>query len=155
MGGSDDPSNIIKLSIEEHAAAHKKLWEEHGHKQDYYAWKGLSGALGKEEIIIGLISHPGKSNPFYGKKHSEETKAKMSSLKKEKYKGSGNPMFGKKNPYLVERNKKGHSAEIRLKMSKKRKGRIWIKRGNEQTHIPPDKLEEYLLLGWVRGRCRA
>jgi hypothetical protein len=55
MGGSDDPSNIIKLSIEEHAASHKKLWEEHGHKQDYYAWKGLSGALGKEEIIIGLL----------------------------------------------------------------------------------------------------
>ena len=30
MGGTDDPSNLIKLTIEEHAEAHKKLWEKHG-----------------------------------------------------------------------------------------------------------------------------
>jgi hypothetical protein len=154
MGGSDDPSNIIKLSIEEHAEAHRILWEEHGHKQDYYAWKGLSGALGKEEIILGLISHPGKSNPFYGRTHTAETKEKMSKIKKETYKGEGNPMYGKKRPDLSTRNKKGHSLEIRKQMSEKRKGRIWVKKGEHQTHIPPEELNNYLVLGWTRGRNR-
>ena len=28
MGGTDEPSNIVLLSIEEHAEAHKKLYEE-------------------------------------------------------------------------------------------------------------------------------
>lgn len=51
MGGSDDPSNIIELTIEEHANAHKQLYEQYGHKEDYLAWKGLSGKLGKEEIL--------------------------------------------------------------------------------------------------------
>ena len=34
MGGTDDPSNLIKLTVEDHAAAHKKLYEEHGKLQD-------------------------------------------------------------------------------------------------------------------------
>jgi len=42
LGGTDDPSNLIKLSIEEHAAAHKKLYEEHGHIEDHIAYLGLS-----------------------------------------------------------------------------------------------------------------
>ena len=50
IGGTDDPSNLIELSISEHALEHKKLWEQYGRWQDYYAWKGLSGLLGKEQI---------------------------------------------------------------------------------------------------------
>lgn len=51
MGGSDDPSNIVELTLEEHAEAHKKLYEEYGLWQDRIAWLGLSGQIGKEEII--------------------------------------------------------------------------------------------------------
>ncbi len=155
MGGTNDPSNLIQLTVEEHAEAHKKLWEQYGYKQDYYAWKGLSGAIGKEEIIKGLISHPGKSNPFYGCKHTPETKKKMSEAKKGKYLGENNPLYGRKNPLLAERNKRGHSLEARNKMSEKRKGRIWIKKGDKQTLISLDEFEKYSLLGWVRGRCRS
>lgn len=50
-GGSDDPSNLIKLTVEEHAEAHRKLWEEHGRWQDELAWKSLSGMVGKDECI--------------------------------------------------------------------------------------------------------
>lgn len=60
MGGSDDPSNIIELTIEEHAEAHRKLYEEHGHIQDYLAWKGLNGCIDKEEIIRNISSMNGK-----------------------------------------------------------------------------------------------
>ena len=42
MGGTDDPSNIIELTVEGHAEAHRNLFEEYGNWQDYAAWQGLS-----------------------------------------------------------------------------------------------------------------
>lgn len=45
MGGSDDPSNIIELSIEDHAKAHEELYVKHGLWQDMIAWKALSGQI--------------------------------------------------------------------------------------------------------------
>jgi hypothetical protein len=51
MGGSDDPSNLVELTVVDHALAHKQLFEEHGKKQDRLAWLALSGYLSKEEII--------------------------------------------------------------------------------------------------------
>ncbi len=51
MGGSDDPSNLIELTVEEHAEAHRKLWEEHGRWQDKLAWQGLAGIIGHEEAV--------------------------------------------------------------------------------------------------------
>ena len=52
IGGTDNPSNIVELSVEEHALAHKKLYEEHGRWQDKIAWKGLAKLIGQEEILI-------------------------------------------------------------------------------------------------------
>jgi hypothetical protein len=43
MGGSDERSNLIELTIEEHAEAHRKLYEEYHNWQDEIAWKALSG----------------------------------------------------------------------------------------------------------------
>lgn len=54
MGGSDDPSNLVELSVEEHAAAHRILFEQHGMIEDYCAWKGLSGQISKQQIILEL-----------------------------------------------------------------------------------------------------
>jgi len=51
MGGSDDPSNLIELTVEEHAEAHRLLYEQHGHWEDYCAWQALSGRIGQEEIL--------------------------------------------------------------------------------------------------------
>ena len=45
MGGTDDVSNLVKLTVEEHALAHKKLYEDHGNYQDFIAWKALSGQI--------------------------------------------------------------------------------------------------------------
>jgi hypothetical protein len=50
IGGSDDPSNLIELTIEEHAEAHRKLFEEHGRWRDKLAWKSLSGQISGAEI---------------------------------------------------------------------------------------------------------
>lgn len=48
-GGTDDPSNIVLLTIEEHATAHENLWKEHGRWQDYCAWKSLTNQITNSE----------------------------------------------------------------------------------------------------------
>ena len=50
MGGSNDPSNIVELTIEEHADAHRLLFEQHGHHQDYLAWQGLAKLKTRKEL---------------------------------------------------------------------------------------------------------
>ena len=62
MGGSDDPSNLVKLTVQEHAQAHKELYEKHGHWQDKLAYEGLSGQIGKDELMTKLYKENGKAN---------------------------------------------------------------------------------------------
>lgn len=50
MGGTDDPNNLIELTAEEHAEAHRILYEKYGKWQDRIAWQSLSGLIGKEDI---------------------------------------------------------------------------------------------------------
>ena len=52
IGGTNDSSNIVRLTVEEHADAHKKLFEKYGRWQDKLAWMGLSGMIGKEEMML-------------------------------------------------------------------------------------------------------
>ena len=73
MGGSDHPDNLIELSIEEHAQAHKKLYEEQGYWQDKLAWQGLSKIIGHEEVIAEACRR-GR----LGKPTTIETKKKLS-----------------------------------------------------------------------------
>lgn len=55
MGGSNDLSNLLTVTIEEHAELHRKLWEEHGKDYDYIAWKALSGQISSSEAILLAI----------------------------------------------------------------------------------------------------
>lgn len=81
MGGSDDPSNLVRVTIEQHAELHKQLWEGLGCWQDGIAWKMLSGQITNAEAIKVAQSEGGKKNkgklsgdknPFFGKKHSDD-----------------------------------------------------------------------------------
>jgi len=85
-GGTDDPSNLIELTLEEHANAHKKLFEQYGRQEDFLAWKGLAGLIGKDEMFLLKCSlnssRPGELNTFYGMKHTDETKRKISEKNK-------------------------------------------------------------------------
>jgi hypothetical protein len=53
-GGTDDPSNLIELTVEEHAEAHRVLYEQYGNEKDRIAWLGLSGIIPKQETIKEL-----------------------------------------------------------------------------------------------------
>lgn len=87
MGGSDDPSNLIELTIEEHAEAHRILYEQYGKIQDYYAWQGLKRTIGKEDILKGIMNseqmrkHLSKKAKEYWENLSEEERK----IKKEKF----------------------------------------------------------------------
>ena len=48
-GGSDDPANLVELTVEEHANAHKLLYEQEGRWQDKLAWQALSGQISMSE----------------------------------------------------------------------------------------------------------
>lgn len=78
-GGSDDPDNLVWLTVEEHAEAHRKLYEQYGRWQDYYAWQGLCGQIGKEEIIAGIFAN---RKTRLGAILTDETRAKISMAKR-------------------------------------------------------------------------
>jgi hypothetical protein len=128
MGGTDDPINLVELSVEEHAEAHRKLYEEYGNEYDRIAYEALSGMIKKEEVIQQVLSESGKrggapkgripwnkgkkgvqKNPYLaelnrsrkGQSISDEAKAKVSDANK-----------GRKRPDLVERNKKRKGMNI-------------------------------------------
>ncbi len=61
---------------------------------------------------------------FKGKQHTEETKKRVSDINKVKLKGEGNSQFGT----------------------------CWIMKDNENKKIKKEELENYLALGWLKGR---
>ena len=117
MGGSDDTSNLVELTIEEHAQAHLDLYNEHGWHQDLVAHRMLLGQVSKAEAIKELQKKPksiawkkkmseamkGENNPMCGKTGSDKQKAAVSKAlkgKKKNYQVVCNwpTMNGKENP---------------------------------------------------------
>lgn len=71
-GGTDDPSNLVELSVADHAEAHRVLYEQYGRWQDYVAWQGLAKLSPKEELVrlrqreAGKLRQQLHPNPFKG-----------------------------------------------------------------------------------------
>jgi len=116
MGGSNHSSNIVVLSVEEHAESHKKLYEEHGKWQDKIAADMLSGQIKSDEVRRELcrarmLNDNPMKNPENVKKvlesrkwykPSAETKAKTSaSMKGKKKSNTANMGKDKLKTYLV------------------------------------------------------
>jgi hypothetical protein len=78
-GGSDHPSNLVELTVSEHAEAHKLLWEQYGRWQDKTAWMALSNQIGKQDIILEIQKNANK-----GRIVSAETREKMAAAKRGK-----------------------------------------------------------------------
>lgn len=86
-GGSDDPSNIIELTVERHAEAHRILFEQYGRWQDEIAWKGLAGLMSRAELIQKVQSQAAKDNNTrngnpWGKKRTSMNWAENPDLQK-------------------------------------------------------------------------
>ena len=94
---------------------------------------GNKGKFCKESKRLLSEKKSGENNPFYGKKHSEETRKKMSEAHKGKCVGENHPMYGKhQSEETKEKNRQAHlkenlSEETRIKMSTKAKQRTGLK----------------------------
>jgi hypothetical protein len=147
MGGANNKDNIVKLTPEEHYIAHQLL------VKIYPDNPGLVWAItcmtanwtgNRSNKVFGwvrkqcAIASSGENNPFYGKKHSDETKIKIqqSLTGQSKAKGHDSPNYGKKHSdetkiKISEANKgdnngfygKNHSDEFKAKHSARMKGR--------------------------------
>ena len=144
MGGTDDPGNLISLTPEEHAEAHRILYENYGKIEDYLAWKGLSGFIGKEDIIKELMRENGKR---LGKRMLEEKKGIFDEEKKksEKYKGGirkGGETTGK---MMAD---SGHCKKIAPLGGGKNKGKkYWFNEKENRETVSEESPGE----GWVLG----
>jgi hypothetical protein len=167
MGGSDEPSNLIELTVEEHAEEHKKLFLLYGKHDDYVAWKALSGVIGKEELISELCRlgglQQGKINSetghmkniqkigasIGGKRSAEVCREKQTNaffnpeLRLEIAKLGGKAQ-GKIN------SESGHLKNI-SKLSKRNTGMFWITNGCDNKMI---KTESEMCDGWHKGKTQ-
>ena len=148
MGGSDDQSNLVELTAREHYICHLLLPKMTSGEDRYkmiYAYTIMSGrkiygsrkyAFYREEYAkinselrsgsgngMWGVDRSGEKNTFFGKKHSEETKRKIS----EKKIGQGKGI--KKLPF---------SEETKSKMSEARK-----RNSNKYSFKHPDHGEFY------------
>lgn len=119
-GGTDDPSNIALLTVEQHAEAHRVLFEQYGRWQDRIAWHGLAGIIGHEDAVRQ------SQMSMLGKTHSEETKRKMSESAKKRHQ------------------LKPFSAEVKLKMGNSRRGENNPMAGKEFSTTHRERLSQAL-----------
>lgn len=168
MGGSDDPSNLIELTVEQHADAHRILYETYGKIEDKIAWLGLSGIIAKQEIVC-------LSQKLGGKLGREKT----NDILKERYGEDWQRIISKKGTdrmreildidpsYLSRVNTraflgKHHSDITKNKMRETYKnnnhqqgtknsqyGTMWITNGVENKKIKKDTI---IPEGWIKGR---
>ena len=84
MGGSDDPSNLVEVSVDKHAELHFALYLEHGKLEDYLAAKSLSNQLDDDAFYAKAVLG-GKKSTNAGKSKSQEHKTKLSISNKGKH----------------------------------------------------------------------
>ena len=132
MGGTDDPNNIIKLSVEEHAKAHFELYQKHGKQEDYLAWKSLTKQIGHEQIFTETSRIGGLKNK--GKSKTEDHKSKISDS----------------NTSNKSHWKKGDVQKKKLKLSKSMKNNM-----NSKNHSSPEyKSKQSIAMkkAWVKRK---
>ena len=127
--GTDDPSNLIRLTIPEHAEAHRLLWVQNGSLKDKFAWLMLSSRTEEAEMarreLIGSPEVRAKMSVAHmGHKCSPETRDKIS----KSHMGNKYALGHKRSPEHCANLSKalvGHpvSQETRNKISKAKIGR--------------------------------
>jgi len=126
MGGGNEPENIIEVTIEEHAEAHRLLYDQYGNWQDLVAWKGLLGLLTSDECTFIAIREGTKKGAVI-------TNAKRT---------RGDPNV----PY----HKRVSGYEVDVDGRKVRTKRYWFNDDESEGQFSLDQFPE----GWQRGRLK-
>ena len=162
MGGSDDPSNIKELTIEEHAEAHKKLYEMYGLEEDRIAWLGLTGLISKSDVMKELyklgrkktdqviLEKYGVTNPGQLSHARESTRIRNKKLHAEGILKV--PDWTGKQHTEESKRKIGEKNSVHQKGVKNSQyGTFWITNGVENKKL---KRDEYIPEGWYKGRVK-
>jgi hypothetical protein len=121
LGGSNNDKNLVSLTIREHFICHillTKFTSGEDRNKMLYAVILMKGGNDKQPRYINSRLYEsvkllfaknrktmtGEKNSFYGKKHSAETRAKMSASKKKLYGNGNHPHIGMKRSEEVKRN---------------------------------------------------
>ncbi len=150
MGGTDDPSNLVEVSVEEHAELHFALYLEHGKYEDYIAYNMLAGRTSEGERVMNIL----RSEYMTNRAITDEVRQNMSEGQKRRTDyptgedhwdcaGENNPFYGKIHDYTT----KEVIRQAALDQWRKTKY-IWITNGVESRRVAEDNIPE----GFVRGR---
>jgi hypothetical protein len=164
MGGTNDPSNLVELTVKQHAQAHKKLYEKHGLWQDRIAWQMLSGQITSNEARLMAAREANLGNKhFLGKTHSEKHKKKLSKIinetrKKHKHFGHYMPHTEEskekmKISLLGNTNKRGKFAPQKNKFKGQRTWLIGDKNIAKRTDVR-EKIRQKSLLKKPCSKCK-
>jgi hypothetical protein len=167
MGGTDDPSNLIELTREEHAQAHMKLYEQHGKKEDLGAYYLLSGQTDEASKICSSLG--GKVQGKINAENGHMTRIqKLGDVVAAGKKGgattiaSGKGSFGNPEERLKSQSKggitqgnrnaeSGHLKRIAQLPNQRSKGKMWITDGSRNMMIIPT---ESIPEGYKKGKTQ-
>lgn len=114
-GGSDHISNLIELTVKQHAEAHRTLFLQHGRWQDEVAWKCLSGQINKDEARRMAVS-----KSLSGVEKTTEHKSNISKAQQKRYQEiGGHPNKGGSNPPASDERKQKISKALKGKQQNK------------------------------------
>lgn len=159
LGGSDDLNNIVSLTAREHFICHILLIKfttgQDRHKmlhagilmkstnryQNRYINSRLYETIKKEYSEHFSKMQKGENNTFYGKKHSQETRKKMSEAKLKLHNSDWvNPHIGMK-----------RSEETKRNISLSKRGKISPKKGIPQGPLTQEQKERHKKA--IQGKC--
>ena len=129
-GGTDDPDNLVELTITEHAQAHLDLYHKYGNEYDQIAYRMLSGQIDVQEAT--RLAQVEAAN----RRWTPEARKAMSN----KMKGEANMMRGREHSegtkaLMSEKQKATWTPEKRKKASDRRKGKtVWSASGADNPH---------------------
>ena len=121
MGGSNDPENIVEVTVTQHAMFHFCNYQLWGNEEDRIAWRGLSGQITFDEAALEAMVLSGKKSGNKSKENktgifgmtSEEKSAagrKGGKIGGNKCKETETGIFGLSTEQLSEAGKKGGKA---------------------------------------------
>jgi hypothetical protein len=165
-GGSDEEDNFAYLTIREHIIAHYLLWKIYKNPNDLRAMHMLGAKLTSEQRRIVGIWCRDNNIGFHGaskeekrnwRKRGIETQVKNKigihdpkNFKKHASLGGKSGSRSQLNQGIAIFNKKKRSEYASLG-GKSLTGFICVTNGKHRTRIKPDKLDEYLQNGYVKG----
>lgn len=152
-GGTDDPSNLVELTVEDHAIAHKVLYGFYKREYDRIAWMTLSGQIDKKKVDPLIEEERRKKisrgmRKYFSTEKGKQQKIRTSTGRKlsqkskdlisEKNGGNRNGMFGK-----------NQTQEARDKIIKAQTGTRCYNNGLRNIRCRPENKPDGYVPGWL------